>query len=144
MIISKGDRKNKDKPIFHVLPPDALLELGKLYAWAESKYPSIELGGKYPNFAKGMSVSETLNSMKRHILAYEKGEEIDVESGCSHMAAVAWGAIVLLHQQRNHFLYHEFDDRPYKKLHQLQQEAIKVPENNQKENKHERTTGYSE
>ena len=36
-------------------------------------------------------------AMFRHLLEYENGEEIDSETGCEHLAQVAWNAIAMMH-----------------------------------------------
>ena len=36
-------------------------------------------------------------AMFRHLLEHEKGNEIDKDTGCLHIAQVAWNAIALLH-----------------------------------------------
>ena len=35
-------------------------------------------------------------AMFRHLLEYEKGNKIDEETGCQHLAQVAWNAIAML------------------------------------------------
>lgn len=35
-------------------------------------------------------------AMFRHLLEYEKGNKIDADTGCQHLAQVAWNAIALL------------------------------------------------
>ena len=36
----------------------------------------------------------------RHLLEYEKGNEIDEETGCLHLAQVAWNAIAMLYYNK--------------------------------------------
>ena len=36
-------------------------------------------------------------AMLRHLVEYEKGNEIDEETGCRHLAQVAWNAISMLY-----------------------------------------------
>jgi hypothetical protein len=36
-------------------------------------------------------------AMMRHLVLYEKGEIFDEETGCRHLAQVAWNAIAMLH-----------------------------------------------
>ena len=36
----------------------------------------------------------------RHLLEYEKGNKIDEETGCLHLAQVAWNAIAMLYYSK--------------------------------------------
>ena len=36
-------------------------------------------------------------ALLRHLVAYEKGESYDPETGCHHLAQVAWNAIAILY-----------------------------------------------
>ena len=40
-------------------------------------------------------------AMFRHLLEYEKGNTIDEETGCKHLAQVVWNAIAMLHVSKN-------------------------------------------
>src|SRR5574344_424715 len=40
-------------------------------------------------------------AMFRHLLEYEKGTEFDVETGCRHLAQVAWNAIAILYLSKH-------------------------------------------
>lgn len=40
-------------------------------------------------------------AMFRHLLEYEKGNEIDEETGCKHLACVVWNAIAMLYLSKN-------------------------------------------
>lgn len=37
----------------------------------------------------------------RHLLEYEKGNEIDEETGCKHLAQCCWNAIAMLYLSKN-------------------------------------------
>lgn len=39
--------------------------------------------------------------MLRHLLEYEKGNEIDNETGCHHLSQVAWNAIAMLYLDKH-------------------------------------------
>lgn len=87
-----GERKNNGKlrwrnmPLFLIRP---LIEVGH---FGETKYKTF-------NFLKGLSVLDTLDSMKRHMDKFEDPEQpdIDEESQCHHLAHIAWNALVALY-----------------------------------------------
>jgi len=98
-----GNRFNKNKlrwrnfPLFLVRP---LVEIGHE---GENKY------GTY-NFLKGLSVSDTLDSLHRHLDAVmdPTQDDIDEEMQVHHLAAVAWNALVALYHIKTR---PELDDR---------------------------------
>lgn len=106
---TQGVRHNQDKlrwrnfPMYLVEP---LIEVG---ASAELREGNPK--GKYPtlNFLKGLKVQDTLDSMKRHMAKLDNPRESDYdESGCHHLAHIAWNALVALETIINK---PEFDDR---------------------------------
>ena len=58
-----------------------------------------DFGGveKYPerNWEKGMDWSRVFGSLLRHAWKFWKEEDYDEETGCHHMAMVAWNAMAL-------------------------------------------------
>lgn len=98
-----GKRYNKDKlrwrnfPMFLVRP---LIEIGQM---GEKKY------GTY-NFLKGLPTSDTLDCLHRHLDSFmdPNQPDIDKESGKSHLAHVAWNALVALYHIKTR---PELDDR---------------------------------
>lgn len=64
------------------------------------------------NFEKGLSALDLTESLKRHILAYEAGEEIDDDSGLPHIALIASCTAMLCHNAIQGVL---IDDRPERK-----------------------------
>lgn len=94
-----GERLNDGKlrwrnfPLFLLEP---LMEVGS----ANEKRPGNP-AGKYEtfNFLKGMMVNDCLDSCKRHLMKAESPyhSDIDEESGAHHLAAVAWNALIALH-----------------------------------------------
>lgn len=92
-----GLRYDDSKPRIDLIPTDALLSLAEVYTKACT--PSKEFPeGKYPprNWERGMLWSRCYNSLMRHTLAWQAGEDKDAESGLHHMAHVAWNALALL------------------------------------------------
>lgn len=100
----KGLRYDSGKPAMHLLPPFAMLELGKLFARGVIKYYER-------NWEKGMKWSKMLSPMLRHVFRFMLGQNYDKETGVHHLACVAWNALCLLEFTQTH---PELDDRsPY-------------------------------
>ena len=84
-----GLRFDEGKSRVDLLPPDALLELGKVYEVGTRKYAER-------NWEKGMAWSKMVGPLMRHLFRWMAGEAIDPEDGQRHTAKIAWNAIALL------------------------------------------------
>jgi len=82
-------RFNKGKLRYDLLEPFAMEQLVKIFSKGAEKY-----GDK--NWLKGMEWSKCLASLKRHIAAFENGEDIDPELGTYHMANAAWNCLAIV------------------------------------------------
>lgn len=86
-------------------------------AFAQEQYAQVLTKGaeKYAdrNWEKGMKWSKVLASMKRHVLAYEKGEDYDPETGLLHTAHIMCNAAFLTEYYK---IYPQGDDRPHSYL----------------------------
>lgn len=83
-----GRRDNEGKARMSLLPFDALREVAKLFTWGANKYGAW-------NWAKGLSYTETMDSLLRHTEQWLNRKDID-ESGFHHDVHIAWNALVLL------------------------------------------------
>lgn len=88
----KGKRFNKGKLRYRNFPLWLMKPLAEVGHYGETKYETF-------NFLKGMSVQDCIDCMYRHV---EKADDpnqsdIDDESGCHHLAHVAWNALVALY-----------------------------------------------
>lgn len=65
------------------------------------------------NWARGMSFSEVINGVMRHVTAWSSGETYDPETGLNHLAHAACGLMFLLTFQEGPRAaeYARFDDR---------------------------------
>lgn len=97
----EGLRFNEGKTRFDLLEPFAMEQLAKVFTEGAKKYADH-------NWLKGMKWSKCLASLKRHIAAFEKGEDIDPELGTYHMANAAWNALAIMSYYKH---YPEGDDR---------------------------------
>lgn len=99
-------RYDKGKNRLELIPPSLLENVGKILTFGAEKYEDN-------NWMKGMKWSRCMGSLKRHLLAFEKGIDIDEESGELHIAHVIVNAMFLLEYSKTH---PECDDR----LHRIQ------------------------
>ena len=72
-----------------LLPFDALYELASLFTESMKKYPAR-------NWERGLSWSETQDSLLRHLTEWTKRDDVDKESGFHHDVHILWNAIVLV------------------------------------------------
>lgn len=87
-----GLRYDEGKARYDLIPPDALNALAMVYTVGAKKYSDR-------NWEKGMSWGRCFGSLMRHSWAFWRGEAIDQETGCHHMALAAWNCFAL-------FCYH--------------------------------------
>lgn len=101
--------------MYENIPYRALSMLAEHYTLAAMKYPNAKAGEhSFPNWAKGqLFESFVIDSMWRHLLAYNSGEKYDEDFGSHHLVSVAWGAAALFHFFSNYELYQKFDDRKW-------------------------------
>lgn len=133
--MSLAKRYNKGKNRLELIPVKPLELLGDVYTRGAHKYSVYKdpvtgnevLGKDIPleqvhkyelissgadNWRLGLSWSENIGSVKRHIAAYERGEDYD-ELGTYHLGNAAWGLITGLEMYHTH---PELDDRNHKYL----------------------------
>lgn len=73
-----------------LIPPFVLDELAKVYTYGTIKYDD-------ENYLKGLKwKKEVIGPMLRHLWKWIRGERIDEESGCNHMAMVLWQGFTLM------------------------------------------------
>jgi len=77
---------DNNKPRMDLIRPDVMLELGKALAYGAVKYG--ETVGESPNYLKGdgFNYSRIYASLQRHLNLFYAGEDIDEESGLSHIS----------------------------------------------------------
>ena len=102
----KGLRFNEGKTRHDLVPQFAQEQYAKVLTKGAEKYAER-------NWERGMKWSKVLASMKRHILAFERGEDFDNETGLHHMAHVMCNAGFLTEYYK---IYPQGDDRPHSYL----------------------------
>jgi hypothetical protein len=91
-----------DKLQYHLLPTEALTGAARAFGFGAQKYAPY-------NWAKGFSWSRLHAALQRHLMAWWAGEELDPESGLSHLDhALACMMMLATHRE----LHLGLDDRP--------------------------------
>lgn len=98
-----GYKADEDKPRMDLIPPDVLLDLGRLYSMGAAKYSPY-------NWAKGMKWGRPYAALLRHLFKWWMGEESDPD-GQHHLDSVIWCAITLKYFVNHPEKYSSFDDR---------------------------------
>jgi len=95
-------RYNKGKAqVSHVLSfGKALWHVAALATQGAKKYSR----DNWKNGGENTEKAALLDSLGRHLLAIGEGEEYDEDTGCLHMAAVAWNALA--------YIWHHYRDSP--------------------------------
>lgn len=103
---TRGLRYNTKKLRYDLEPVFARNEMVKVLTKGAEKYAPR-------NWEKGMPWMEVLASMKRHIAAFEAGEDYDPETGCLHMAHAMCNAAFITEYYK---ISPQYDDRPHRYL----------------------------
>ena len=86
----KNDRKD-DKPMWELLPLLTIEEIVKVYTAGAKKYAP----NNWMHLENGHERYKA--ALFRHICEFERGNWLDADTGCIHLAQVAWNAIAMLH-----------------------------------------------
>jgi hypothetical protein len=100
---SGGTKFDDNKVRMELLPVSALIGIAEVFTFGAKKYDSW-------NWAKGIKYSRLYGALLRHMTAWYKGEEIDPESGKSHLYHAGCCLMMLIDTQKN--LDKSLDDRP--------------------------------
>lgn len=99
--MSEGKKFDEDKPMFATYYPDfsdAFEAFTSVATYGAKKYDEDR---ETPNWSVLPDALPRLkNSLMRHVHKYLIGEEIDTESGQSHLAHIIWNAGILLKLER--------------------------------------------
>jgi hypothetical protein len=74
-----GGEKGRKPERYSLIPVGPLAELARVYGYGAQKYSDH-------NWRKGYPYSWSLDALQRHIEAFRRGENLDQESGLSHLA----------------------------------------------------------
>lgn len=105
----KGLRFNEGKLRYDLIPQFAEQEYAKVLTRGAEKYA-------IRNWENGMLWSNVTASLKRHLAAFEQGEDYDKETGLLHTAHIMCNAAFLTEYYK---IYPQGDDRPHKYLRKV-------------------------
>lgn len=97
-----GLKFDKDKPRFDLVDPLAIEGLAKVLTAGAVKYGDN-------NWRNGIVYSRLIASLERHLNAFKRGEDVDAETGLSHIDHLGcnWMFLSYFGKQAAHL-----DDRP--------------------------------
>ena len=99
---TKGTKFDGEKIMLQLLPPEALFAIGAVLTRGAEKYGSH-------NWEKGIEYSRVFGALQRHLWAYWRGEDVDPETGLSHLAHAGCCVMFLLTYEARGMK--ELDDR---------------------------------
>lgn len=102
----KAIKYDGEKPQLDLIPAEAIIEIGKVLTFGQSKYGRA-------NWANGIEVSRLLSAAMRHLNQFNSGEDLDPESGLSHVSHAACNMAFLIWTLQNR---PELDNRWVKQL----------------------------
>ncbi len=104
-----GIRENEGKPRWSLVDFESFESMVKVLEQGAEKY------GKY-NWQKGLKVTETAESLLRHIFSFLAGNDIDADSGLEHIGHIQANAMFLGYMMKNR---KDLDDRNKNKEERL-------------------------
>jgi hypothetical protein len=105
-----GLKYDAGKIRWDLLPLGALEEVAKVYTYGCQKYTVGDVTGAW-NWRKGIGYAKCFASLMRHLHAWWwKRETLDQESGCHHLASVAFYVLNFLCYEQDG--RKDLDDRP--------------------------------
>lgn len=104
-VSSTGGEKGTKLARYDLIPVYPLRCLAEHFGRGAQKYADR-------NWERGYEWSKSYAALMRHLNAFWEGEDIDEETGSSHLAAAEWHCMALLEYTQSH---PEFDDRPIAK-----------------------------
>lgn len=114
--VSEGGslRYNKGKPEFSHLSPEFILEMMKTMTKSNEKYP-------YLNYTKKQDVKTASDSLMRHYLEFQLGNDLDNDTNCHHLAHLAVNAMIIFQNLKDYG--EEVDNRYMKAKERVQNEV---------------------
>lgn len=89
-------RHDQNKTQWDLLPMEAIEPIVKVLEFGAAKYSANNW-----RVGEGFKFSRVLNSMRRHLYAYIKGQDNDPESGLPHLAHIGCNVMFLLYYSLN-------------------------------------------
>jgi hypothetical protein len=92
-VIGSALRYNSNKLRWSLVDFDALEDMVKVLVFGSKKYADN-------NWKKGLKTTEIFESIMRHLSAYMRGEEFDLESGLPHTGHILCNAMFLSYMEK--------------------------------------------
>jgi hypothetical protein len=121
-----GYKEDKGKARMELVPPAALLGAAKVFTAGAVKYDPRLSDGRIDdrtnsnNWRKGMRWGRTYGAAQRHLQAWWDGEDLDPETGESHLSH-AICCLMMLSEYEIKPQYHIHDDRPHRGTNEVTQ-----------------------
>ena len=96
-----GAAKGMKPEAYALMPVEPLAAIARVFGFGATKYDDR-------NWERGYKWSLSYSALQRHVNAFWRGEEIDLESGQPHLAHAAFHCLALMEWCRTH---REMDDR---------------------------------
>jgi Domain of unknown function (DUF5664) len=103
-------RMNEGKLLMHLIPAEVVQELAAVLTRGAQKY-----GAR--NWEQGLTYSSTFDSLQRHLWAWWNGQDVDDESGLSHLTHALCNVaflVVFVKRIASRRLPATLDDRPFR------------------------------
>lgn len=92
--LNTGNKLDNGKPKISLIPSEAIIEMAIAFTYGANKYAS-------DGFKGGISYRRLLDAAFRHILAISNGEDVDSESGNSHVGHAMASLAMLTYMMKN-------------------------------------------
>jgi hypothetical protein len=102
-VATKYDMGKRD---WSLLPLDSVEEIVKVLEFGANKYAAHNWSNN-----GGFKYTRVINAMLRHIFAFMRGEDLDPETGLSHLAHAGCNILFILHFIKHKDKYSTNDDR---------------------------------
>jgi len=102
--MSEFKKFDSGKPMMSLVTPEFREGVAAVLTFGAQKYGAH-------NWRKGTNYSRLLNSAHRHLAAFERGEDVDTESGLSHLLHAATNLMFLYSFVLDKDIYTNLDDR---------------------------------
>lgn len=103
-VLKQGAKFDSGKPRVDLVPPTLINGVAEILTFGAVKYAAH-------NWRKGIAYSRVISSLFRHLLAWVGGEQIDPESGKSHLWHAGCNIAFLIEYESKPEVYAKFDDR---------------------------------
>ncbi len=109
IINNSATKFDNGKLDWSLLPYDALEEVVKVLEFGKHKYSAWNWAN-----GEGFQYTRVFSAIMRHLLAFMRGEDLDPESGLSHISHCACNILFLLYFIKNKDKYNTIDNRVQK------------------------------